>query len=60
MIWKTYPDRSAALTRLQLLARGYCQVLKLAHTIADLAASENIGPSHLAEALQYRPMLLLN
>jgi len=46
-----------AMAQLQLSARGYQGVLKLARTIADLAGSENIGPSHLAEALQYRPRL---
>jgi magnesium chelatase family protein len=30
-------------------------VFLLARTIADLAGAENIGPSHLAEAIQYRP-----
>lgn len=44
-----------AMSQLQLSARAYHRVLKLARTIADLAGSENIGPSHLAEALQYRP-----
>ena len=45
----------AAMRQLQLSARGYHRVLKLARTIADLATSANIGPAHLAEALQYRP-----
>jgi magnesium chelatase family protein len=44
-----------AMNQLQLSARAYHRVLKLARTIADLAGSEAIGPAHLAEALQYRP-----
>jgi magnesium chelatase family protein len=47
-----------AMNQLQLSARAYHRVLKLARTIADLAGSENISPPHLAEALQYRPRIL--
>src|SRR5512143_2940928 len=45
----------SAMSQLQLSARAYHRILKLARTIADLAGSDSIGPSHLAEALQYRP-----
>ncbi len=48
-----------AMRRYSLSARGYHRVLKLARTIADLAGEEKIGTTHLAEALQYRPKLLL-
>jgi len=44
-----------AMQQLQLSARAYHRVLKLARTIADLAGADNILAPHLAEALQYRP-----
>jgi magnesium chelatase family protein len=46
-----------AMNQLQLSARAYHRVLKLARTIADLAGAEQILQVHLAEALQYRPRM---
>lgn len=43
-----------ASERLQLSARGFHRVLKLARTLADLDTAEVVGAHHLAEALSYR------
>ena len=48
----------AAMSQLNLSARGYHRVLKLACTIADLVGSDEIETTHFAEALQYRPKLI--
>lgn len=45
---------ATAQSRLNLSARGYHRVLRIARTIADLAASEQIQTPHLTEALSYR------
>jgi len=50
----------AAMSQLNLSGRAYHRILKLARTIADLAGCEEIQSVHLAEALQYRPKLMLN
>ena len=60
------PDRAAedvlqrTMQRLNWSARAYHRVLKVARTIADLAGSETIGQTHVAEAIQYRRALREN
>ena len=45
-----------AFDNMNLSARGYHKILKLARTIADLAAEPDINKTHITEALQYRSL----
>lgn len=50
----------AAFSSLNMTARSYDRVLKVARTIADLDGSDTIAPQHIAEAIQYRTYQLGN
>jgi magnesium chelatase family protein len=43
-----------AINRLNLSARAYDKILKVARTIADMDNSENVKPNHISEAINYR------
>ena len=45
-----------AMSRLSLSARAYDRIIKLARTIADMEANNDITPSHIAEAINYRSL----
>ena len=46
-----------AISKLNLSARAFHRVIKIARTIADLEGSDKIKSNHIAEALQYRPQV---
>ena len=48
-----------AFDAMGLSARSHDRILRVARTIADLDGAQEIGPEHLAEAIQYRTVELM-
>jgi magnesium chelatase family protein len=49
----------SAMQQMQLSARAFHRILKLARTIADLAGCDQIETPHFAEAIHYRPRQMM-
>jgi magnesium chelatase family protein len=45
-----------AMERLQLSARAYDRIIKVARTIADLEGEKDVSPRHISEAISYRTL----